>query len=262
LLWLTGASRRVGLSYASVSAGPMSGLIPFRYLPGNWLLTDSIPVHNNWSHILNQRTQCIKYLGYQKTLPLPKLKINQYELDKTLEQLPNHDKIVLVHPGAGSPLRYWSAENHVALINGLINRGFTPVLAGNPKEKQIIKAIEGLLGNCQIPIIWPSLRGFIALVAVSRCVVCMDSAAAHLTGNLNVPAVVLYGPQSRALWRPVGGPTILLRNEVCDEHPCKGRNCSRGLPTPCMSSITSFQVLEAFDRLMHDNQRKTCENDD
>jgi len=169
---------------------------------------------------------------------------------------------VLVHPGAGSPLRYWPAENYVALIKGLINRGFAPALVGGPKEKQIIKTIVGLLGKCQIPIIWPSLRGFIRLVAVSTCVVCMDSAAAHLAGNLNIPAIVLYGPQSRALWRPVGGPTALLRNEVCDENPCIGRNCSRGLPTPCMSSITSFQVLEAFDRLMNDNQRKVSENDD
>ena len=34
LLWLTGASRRVGLSYAAVTSGPMSELIPFRYFPG------------------------------------------------------------------------------------------------------------------------------------------------------------------------------------------------------------------------------------
>ena len=261
MLWLTGAHRRVGIGYAAVTSGLMSELLPFRYFPGDRLLTTAVQIHNNRIHILDQRANCIKHLGYKNPIPRPKLKVNQEELDEALRQLPHKDKNVLVHPGAGSPLKCWPAENHAALIKGLRNRGFAPVLVEGNKEDQLIKAIVRLLDNGQIPIIRPTLRGFLALVAAAKCVICMDSAAAHFAGNLGTPAVVLYGPQSRMLWHPVGGPAALLRNDVCLEHPCLGRKCPKGLPTPCMSSITSSQVLEAFDRIMHEERRRICKAD-
>lgn len=254
LLWLSRAPRRVGLSYAGITSGPMSDLIFSRYFPGDGLLTTPISIHNNWAHISAQRALSIDYLGYKNALLQPKLKVTQKELEAAYRQLPYHNKAVLVHPGAGSSLRLWPVENYEVLIKGLRGRGYAPVLIGVPAEKKLIKAIVDLTGNPQIPVIYPSIRDFLALVAASRCIVCMDSAAAHIAGNIGTPAVVLYGPQSRALWHPFGGPLVLLRNDVCSEHPCNGRKCSLGLPTPCMSSITSTQVLEGFDRIMHDNQ--------
>ena len=260
LLWLSRSSRRVGLSYANITAGPMSDIIPLRYLPGDRLLTTSISVHNNRTHILNQRSLCIDYLGHKNNLSPPQIKVTQQELSKAHISISHHHKTVLVHPGAGSPLRYWPAKNYLELVKELRGRQYYPVLIAAPGEKKLIEDIVNLMSNSAIPILYPSLRDLLALIAVAKCIVCMDSAAAHIAGNIGTPAIVLYGCQSRAIWHPVGGPAALLRNDVCSKHPCKGQKCPHGLPAPCMSSITPAQVLNAFDYLMHENQNESYGN--
>ena len=164
--------------------------------------------------------------------------------------LPEKDKTVLVHPGGGVPVKHWPPENHAYLVEDLRKRGFAPVLVGGAGEERLLKAIVGLGGN-GTPFILPTLRHFMALIAVARCVICMDSAAAHLAGNLGTPAVVLYGPQSPKLWRPVEGRSVLVRKDGCPKHPCRGRQCPRGYPAPCMAAITPDRVVEAFEDLMN-----------
>ena len=244
-----------GDSYASNKTGPLSDLIPFRYIPGDRLLTSLVKVDDHWSHILEQRALIINHLGYKNVLTQPRLKVSQEEITASYKQLPHKDKAVLIHPGAGLQIKCWPVENYPTLIKKLTDLGFYPILVGGNNESLFIKNIATRL-NKQIPIIRPSLRKFLALVAAAKCVICMDSAAAHIACNMNTPAVVLYGPKSRRVWHPKGGPSILLRNDVCCEHPCNGKKCPHGLPAPCMSSITTSQVLEAFEQLIMYNRSK------
>ncbi len=136
-------------------------------------------------------------------------------------------KIVLLNSNISDreaiPLRKWSDERYVELAR-LILAG-TPeavvLLTGGLKEADSIARLEAAVGNrrCRSIAGRTTLRELLALYQRAVVLVTNDSGPAHLATLTDIQVVVLFGPETPLLWRPLGdGVEVVYRGLGCS--PC------------------------------------------
>ncbi|WP_411833861.1 glycosyltransferase family 9 protein [Pseudoxanthomonas mexicana] len=97
------------------------------------------------------------------------------------------------------------------------------VLCGSPAERSVLEEIRQAAGGDArmfngadaLPV--PRL---LALLEVAHSLVSVDTGPAHAAAALGCPLVVLFGPASPALWRPIGPGTVIA---LGGEHEGHGR---------------------------------------
>ncbi len=153
------------------------------------------------------------------------------------------------------PLRKWSDERYVELAR-LILAG-TPeafvLLTGGLKEADSIAKLEAGVGNarCRSVAGRTTLRELLALYRKAAVLVTNDSGPAHLATLTDIQVVVLFGPESPHLWRPLGdGVEVVYRGLGCS--PCftvyNGRQ-SKCRRNACMD-IAPVEVYEIVRQRM------------
>jgi ADP-heptose:LPS heptosyltransferase len=108
---------------------------------------------------------------------------------------------VVLHPGAGSPVKVWPGM--AALGRRLVARGLPVVAVTGPAEAAVA---------------WPgahvahdlTLRQLVALFERAAVVVGHDSGLTHLAALVGGPTVALFGPTDPAIWAPVGPAVAAL----------------------------------------------------
>ncbi len=156
---------------------------------------------------------------------------------------------VVVHMFSGGSegrRKEWPQEHWIAVIRGLLDRGYQVVLTGTGAEEVTAKAVaasfneqvQSLAGRLE-------LRELVEMVARSALTISVDTGVAHIASALGVPLVGLYGPTSPDRWGPLGDNGIA----VVGDSDCVGcislgfeRACTE---TDCMRSIPPERVLEA-----------------
>ncbi len=121
------------------------------------------------------------------------------------------------------PLRKWSDERYVELAK-LILAG-TPdsfvLLTGGAKEADAIARLEASVGRprCRSVAGKTTLRELLTLFSQSAVIVTNDSGPAHFATLTDIEIVVLFGPETPLLWRPLGnGVSVIYRGCACS--PC------------------------------------------
>jgi ADP-heptose:LPS heptosyltransferase len=144
------------------------------------------------------------------------------------------DPVVLVHPGAGSPVKRWPLPRYLALAQALRSEGVAVAWTAGPADDDE-RAALGTAGEG--PHLLPCLdvAELAAVLVRAGVVVSGDSGVAHLAALLDVPSVVLFGPTDHITWGPPGERTTVLRLALpcspCGEvaRHCPSRMCLRGL---------------------------------
>jgi ADP-heptose:LPS heptosyltransferase len=93
-----------------------------------------------------------------------------------------------------------------------------------------------------------SLEDLLALMSTAQLLLCNDSGPAHFASVARLPSVVLFGPETPALYAPLGGRARCLHSGfVCSPcvsaHNDKSSACPRSL---CLEHITVAEVLAAM----------------
>ncbi len=121
------------------------------------------------------------------------------------------------------PLRKWSDECYVELAK-LILAGIPDsfvLLTGAPKESETIARLEASVGKprCRSVAGRTTLRELLALYTESALIVTNDSGPAHFATLTDIEIVVLFGPETPLLWRPLGNRvSVIYRGLACS--PC------------------------------------------
>ena len=166
---------------------------------------------------------------------------------------------VVLHVGAGSPLRQWGADKWQGLARALEQRGLRPVWSAGPGERPLVDAIDpqgrhaayaGTLGLAQL---WQLLSG-------ARALVTLDTGVAHLAKLAGVPTAALFGPGSSVLfgrgrfWRdspfreltvedfPCRDQRNLFKREIAWVRRCN-RTSAQCPSARCMHALGVEQVL-------------------
>jgi ADP-heptose:LPS heptosyltransferase len=121
------------------------------------------------------------------------------------------------------PLRKWPDECYVELA-GLILSGMPDafvLLTGTKKEAGSVARLEAAVGQarCRSVAGKTTLRELLTLYSVSAVMVTNDSGPAHFAAMTDMDVVVLFGPETPQLWRPLGERvTVMYRGLACS--PC------------------------------------------
>ena len=259
--YLTGAANRVGF-YQYTGEGLFRGEFithrvqynPHQHISINFLnLLFALKAPRNEVPLLK------KNLAHE-LIPLPSHKISSKEKSDALELLRRKNSsvnlqspLIFIHgyPGELVPIRGWPVDCYVDLVRRLLeNQELYVVLTGLPTaanfNNQITSQAENercidLTGQTK------SLRNLVNLLSLARVLVMTDGGAAHFASLIGLNTVVLFGPETPALYSPISSSTtVLYSNFSCS--PCitaynhRHTICS---DNKCIQAITVEQVFSA-----------------
>ncbi len=162
----------------------------------------------------------------------------------SLDQIPTtHDLVpgeyICVHAGAKEPDRRWSPENFAAVADELALRGYPIVLTGTKQEKQIARAVAGMMNAPVVDLAGQTDLGALAvLLSRARLLICNDTGVSHLAAALHIPSVVVFVSSDRDRWAPLDqrlhravgqlpSKIVCQHRQDTIEHRCLRDGCAR-----------------------------------
>ncbi|HLZ30119.1 MAG TPA: glycosyltransferase family 9 protein [Chloroflexota bacterium] len=141
-------------------------------------------------HCAQYLLDSVKHLGIDPVLD-----------QRPLDVRPNASDDVLIHPGSGSAVKNWPAAQFAAMIEALE----APVkLIVGEADAQAAQAVEAALGRALPRLENIPLEALAGRLAGCRAYVGNDSGVSHLAGLCGARTIVLFGPTSPEVWRPLG----------------------------------------------------------
>ena len=210
---------------------------------GSWLAyTHRIPIPTLEIHALERYLWLAPMLGLDasppdQTLHLPPEAVRN--ADTLLAANPASKPLAILAPGTMWETKHWTPEGFAKVAAELSRDGFSVLLAGSPRERNLCQTIAAAA---------PGLFDFsgkttpaelAALIARAAICVSNDSGAMHLAAALRVPVVSIFGPTNPLHVGPYGQPENVVRRDDLDCSPCNfrrlsqcphGHACMRGLP--------------------------------
>ncbi|HEY8668652.1 MAG TPA: glycosyltransferase family 9 protein [Tepidisphaeraceae bacterium] len=167
-------------------------------------------------------------------------------------------RIVLLNPNASDllPLRKWPTERFVELARRILADGddTTIILTGGPSERAAAqRVLQEISSPRAISLAGrTTLRELLVLFTVADVLVTNDSGPGHFSSMTPIDTIVMFGPETPALFGPVGPRThILYAGLACS--PCVNAFNHRFSPCTnnvCMQVITIEQVHAAVKQAL------------
>lgn len=159
-------------------------------------------------------------------------------------------RLVLIYPSGGVlPIRAWPLGYYCQLCAGLLSDGYAVGIIGLEEDKALGSFITAFCKNrCCVDLTGytNSLQDLLALYHRAALVVANDGGPAQLAALTSTPAMVLFGPETPTLYKPLGAnvhcfyrpipcsPCLTAYNHR--RSPCDGDN-------QCLKQITPDRVL-------------------
>lgn len=166
---------------------------------------------------------------------------------------PKHpsQKIILVNPNASDllPQRRWAPESFAQLISACHQRwpDALILITGSPEEVKYAQNVLDL-SKCSRAINFAgkvSFRELLPLYHLSDVMVTNDSGPGHFSSVTPLPTVVLFGPETPALYSSLGNSIPIFAGLACS--PCVSAANHRKTPchdNACMKAIQVEEVVE------------------
>jgi ADP-heptose:LPS heptosyltransferase len=196
-------------------------------------------------------------LFLSKSLKAPEPGAHRYENWRVMGQalgldLPPREKLrlsiarpdgdILVHTGAGQPVRVWPLERYRNVLNRLRTKGFHVQVACDPDQAAWWRGVGEK--NLAVP---RTVGELIALLEKAGAFIGNDSGPGHLAAFCGVPTFTIFGPQLPEWFAPLHPASEWLDGKACPYKPCSDY-CRFPLPY-CMANSEEDEVskrVEAF----------------
>jgi ADP-heptose:LPS heptosyltransferase len=160
-------------------------------------------------------------------------------------------RLILVNPNASDllPQRRWAQQRFSELIQGLnqLYPNDLILITGSPAEFEYVEKVR-TVANVKNALNFAGQVSFAELpplYTLSDVMVTNDSGPGHFSAVTPLRTVVLFGPETPALYGSVGKSIAITANLACS--PCVSAANHRKTPchdNVCMQAITVSQVLE------------------
>lgn len=150
-------------------------------------------------------------------LDLQKAQVNPADIAKVRSKIKElypawrHEKVILLNVNASDmlPQRRWQQENFAAVATQLLNtfQNIILVATGAPSEREYVQKVIDLTNNSR----FVNSAGvfkfseLVPLYSVSTLMLTNDSGPAHFSSVTPLKVFVLFGPETPALYGPLGG---------------------------------------------------------
>jgi ADP-heptose:LPS heptosyltransferase len=166
-------------------------------------------------------------------------------------------RLVLLYPSGGAlPIRAWPEAYYAAVAAALRDQGFRVGLIGLPHDKPQAQALLQRIGprGCLDLTGWTKdVRELVVLFRLAHLLITNDGGPGHFATLAGLPAIVLYGPETPALYGTANPKAVhLFQGLSCSpcltaynhrRSPCDGDN-------QCLKTILPEQVLREAHRLL------------
>ena len=165
-------------------------------------------------------------------------------------------KIVAMQPGAFVPSREWKSEGFVEIGRRLFQQYKAQIIITGGKNDNVAYKINDELKDIK-PILAAglSLGEFGALLERVHLFISNDTGPAHIADALNIPYVVLFGPENFYRYGPYGSKpnNRLVTGMKVSCSPCLKHTCRTH---ECMESITTDMVWEGVESLLKERKEE------
>jgi lipopolysaccharide heptosyltransferase II len=170
--------------------------------------------------------------------------------------IPGNRPLVIIHPGAGAPVKQWLPDRFAAVASELMRRWQASiVITGSRNELDLAWTIAAHMDADPVIACGDTTLGQLAaLFQLSQLVIGPDSGPLHLAVAVGTPSVHLYGPVDPAKfgpWGPAARHLVLAGSRDCI--PCNRLDYGPSeLPQhPCVAEIPVEAVLAAVANLLN-----------
>lgn len=260
--YVTGASNRVGFHQYTGEGLFRGGFVTHRVL-----YNPHQHISLNFMNLIfalkapHNEVPLLKESLVDKLVPLPLYEVTSKGKSDLLELLrrkncaitPQSPLIIIsAYPGELLPIRGWPIDRYGDLVNRLLDQTqeLYIALTGLPMAANYNEQIASRVKNDRCIDLTgqiDSLKDFVNLLSLARVLVTNDSGPAHFASLVDVQSVVLFGPETPALYRPIGSATtVLYSNFSCS--PCVSAFNHRHTPcsdNKCLQAISVEQVYSA-----------------
>ena len=164
--------------------------------------------------------------------------------------------LIVIHPGAGAPVKLWRAEGFAQVGDSLVERYKARLLVtGSSKEEGLAREIASHMRSEPLIAAGQTTLGeMAALMAHADLVIGVDSGPMHLAVAQGVPTIHLYGPVDHRAFGPWGD--LRRHRVVISDLDCIPCNRLDYTPEelekhPCVRLITVEEVLDAACSLLN-----------
>ena len=163
-------------------------------------------------------------------------------------------RLVLVNPNASNmlPQRRWMPDRYAELIRRILaaHDDALVLITGAPSERTEADALAARCASdrCVAFAGHTKLTDLPALYAMAEVMISNDSGPAHFAAACGLPTIVLFGPETPNLYRPLGTATAIYAGLACS--PCVSASNHRKsacTDNVCMQAIAVDQVFKAVD---------------
>ena len=138
------------------------------------------------------------------------MQLSEQERSQPFSSGPRHNaQGVALHPGSGGTSKCWPITHFAEVITTLWQQGIPVLLLAGPADTERLATLTQLVGIAPSPQLFTILVNA-PLVEVAEQLqhysvyLGNDSGITHLAAMLGLPTVVLFGPSSPTVWRPIG----------------------------------------------------------
>ena len=178
-------------------------------------------------------------------------RIEKLSADAGIQFAQGKQRLILVNPNASDllPQRRWAQQRFSELIQGLnqLYPNDLILITGSPAEFEYVEKVRAV-ANVKNALNFAGQVSFAELpplYTLSDVMVTNDSGPGHFSAVTPLRTVVLFGPETPALYGSVGKSISITANLACS--PCVSAANHRKTPchdNVCMQAITVPQVLE------------------
>jgi len=178
-------------------------------------------------------------------------RIEKLSADAGIEFTQGKQRLILVNPNASDllPQRRWAQQRFSELIQGLNQRypHDLILITGSPAECDYVEKVR-TVANVKQALNFAGQVSFAELpplYTLSDVMVTNDSGPGHFSAVTPLRTVVLFGPETPALYGSIGKSIAITANLACS--PCVSAANHRKTPchdNVCMQAITVPEVLE------------------
>lgn len=207
-----------------------------------------------------------------EALRVPPIVLKPGELDaarrKLIEKYPSVEgrPLVFLCPGAGLlPIRAWPPAFFNVTARELVARGFGVAILGLPEDRELAGSIQRECGSplcIDLTGYTQSVRDVTVLLHLGALLITNDGGTGHFASLTPVPAIVLFGPETPALYGTLSARAVnMYKGLSCSpcltaynhrRSPCDGNNV-------CLKSITPAEVLAVADDLLRSTTPQAAE---
>lgn len=211
------ASMRVNLLYPLIRTPLRLGFDYQRAIDYQWLFTGQRIAARRGEHSLEAMMGFATHIGVPKHELRWDIPLSAAHRDFAEQFTSANQPIVLISPCSSQRsrnFRNWSAENYAAAANHARNRYNCKIIltGGNSElEQEYGRTISKLCDQSLVNLIGKtSLKQLLALMSVSRVVICPDSGPAHMATAAGTPVIGLYATSNPERTGPFLSPHLCV----------------------------------------------------